>query len=59
MSPGRFCQESRDDGSAIISVSAMSSFYWVVEMRLSFFVGTSCDAIAKMLYAADAIRAED
>lgn len=59
MSPGRFCQKSGDDGSAKISVSAMSSFCWLVEMRLSFFVGTSCDAIAKMLYEADAIRAED
>lgn len=52
-------QKVRENYSAIISVSAMRSFCWVVEMRLSFFVDTSCDAIAKMLYAADAIRAED
>jgi hypothetical protein len=59
MSPKRLCQNFRDDGSAIISVSAMRSLCWIVEMRLSFFVDTSCDAIAKMLYAGDAIRAED
>jgi len=52
-------QKVRDNDSAIFSVSALRSFCWVVEMRLAFFVDTSCDAIAKMLYAADAIRAED